>query len=641
MSSPDGHDPKDVSDSRPHAVGCMDPESAFLYLSGELDTAVSDATAAHLAACEPCRGLVEDVSGLIGSSRELLQLAVVHEDEPEPPPADVVMARGAVRAKARMERRTRRADSSAIRVLSFPQVHSRLPLRAAAGLLLCAGLAGVLWWTDSDLSAAELLREAKTVQAAVRTPPDTATRRVLQLEERQFPGGALLSQKRVEIWESAAEGKKARRLYDAGNALLAGEWTDRTAPPVLAVQGQGAPVNVKPPASHASEVWRWDPSVTDFEFLARGLPTLEAEGTASEYVITARGESTAGPALVRLVLSRPGLRPIEQRIVFTRHGTGEQVEYRLIESELRTMPLASVASAIFRPDPELLPRVAARPAAPASPAPVRPRPAPALSNAEADGLELDVTYRLHRLEGCIAGEPTISRGTTGIRVRAAVETEACLVEAQRVFGSLQDDRRVQLGLVQQSARAPAGTADLSPDVTGSAVHAELLSQVRVAAATDAQARQVAAELARWVARRSREASAEARAIESLMTTWSVQRLQTLDVDARAKWQGILRDHARSLARDAEALRIQIERTAVQQPAEPPATASIADVTDVPGVVALLARLAEQQRRIVAQLLAPAERVANRTELLEELVTTLEGLSRAAAQLLEPWSLTAG
>lgn len=42
---------------------------------------------------------------------------------------------------------------------------------AAASLLLVSAVAGVLRWTRSDLSAAELLREARVVEASAPAMP--------------------------------------------------------------------------------------------------------------------------------------------------------------------------------------------------------------------------------------------------------------------------------------------------------------------------------------------------------------------------------------------------------------------------------------------------------------------------------------
>ena len=203
------------------------------------------------------------------------------------------------------------------------------------------------------------------------------------------------------------------------------------------------------PAPDAADVWRWEPSVAHFELLARDLPTLAAEKTPHEYVITASGESSRGPSLVRLILTRPGLRPVEQRIVFKRgEAADDLVEYRLIEADARTVPLASMAAGVFEPNPELLPEVAAPSERPRR-ATVTPLVEPALADADADALELEVTYRLHRLENCVQGDPSIDRGARRVRVSVAIETDACRLETRRPFESLE---------VPRSGRSDAGSA---------------------------------------------------------------------------------------------------------------------------------------------------------------------------------------
>jgi hypothetical protein len=617
----------------------MDAESAFLYLAGEMKSRAADVTAVHLVECAQCRDLVEEVSGIIGSSRELLQLAHHGGLDTEPPSPDVLMARGTALLRARRPE----AGSPGVR-LSLPKPRARVAGTIAASLCLAAGIAGLLWWGRSDLSAAELLREAKAVQASAQPSPDGAIRRVFELEERRHSDGRLLTRQTVEVWESPATRRKARRLYTEGNVLLAGEWTRPSAPNLVAGRTLQPQVQSGPPAPDAADVWRWEPSVAHFELLARDLPTLAAEKTPHEYVITASGESSRGPALVRLILARPGLRPIEQRIVFKRGAQADDlVEYRIIEADSRTVPLASMAAGVFEPNPELLPAVDA-PSERPRPAAVAPLVEPALADAEADALELEVTYRLHRLENCVRGEPTVERGARRIRVSIAVETDACGLEARRHLEPLQGRGQIDLTLVQQRPRLgglPARTGP-APAVLGTAVHTVFASYLRAAIGPerpDSEIAEAANGLSQWIVDRSRHALEEARAIESLITTWDVPRLRSLDVDSRAKWQGILRDHARSLGSDAESLRVQMERTLLTPASEQPFDAVISDLADVPRATVELTRLAEAQHRIVTQLLAPSNAVPNAAELLRELVTTLSTLGRGADQFLEPWSLT--
>lgn len=632
--------PRPVTPPSTDRVPCMDAESAFLYLAGEMKSRAADVTAVHLVECAQCRDLVEEVSGIIGSSRELLQLAHHGGLDTEPPSLDVLMARGTALLRARRAE----AGSPGVR-LRLLKPTARMTGTLAASLCLAAGLAGLLWWTRSDISAAELLREANAAQASARPAPDSAVRRVLELEERRHSDGRLLTRQTVEIWESPATRRKARRLYTDGNVLLAGEWTRPLAPNLVAGRGLEPQVQSGPPAPDAADVWRWEPSVAHFELLARDLPTLEAEKTPHEYVITARGESSRGPALVRLILTRPGLRPVEQRIVFKRGDKADDfVEYRIIESDSRTVPLASMAAGVFEPNPELLPAVDAPSERPGRAAMPPAFVEPALADAEADALELEVTYRLHRLENCVRGEPTINRGARRIGVSVAVETDACRVEARRHFESLEGRRQIDLTLVQQRSRPegrPAGNGQ-APAVLGTALHTAFASHLRGAngpGRPDADIAEAATGLSQWIVDRSRHALEEARAIESLITTWDVPRLWSLDVDSRAKWQGILRDHARSLGSDAESLRVQMERTLPRPASETPFDAVISDLADVPRATVELTRLAEAQHRIVVQLLSPADAVPNAAELMRELVTTLATLARGADQFLEPWSLT--
>ena len=115
-------------------VPCMDAESAFLYLAGEMKTGTADVTAVHLVECAQCRDLVEEVSDIIGASRELLQLAHHGGLDTDPPSPDVLMARGTALLRARRPE----VGSPGVR-LSLLKRSTRLAGTIAATLCLAAG----------------------------------------------------------------------------------------------------------------------------------------------------------------------------------------------------------------------------------------------------------------------------------------------------------------------------------------------------------------------------------------------------------------------------------------------------------------------------------------------------------------------
>jgi anti-sigma factor ChrR (cupin superfamily) len=109
----------------------MDAESAFLYLAGEMKSRAADVTAVHLVECAQCRDLVEEVSGIIGSSRELLQLAHHGGLDTEPPSPDVLMARGTALLRARRPEAGRDRWTSLVGPVR--PICSRAPSRSEGG----------------------------------------------------------------------------------------------------------------------------------------------------------------------------------------------------------------------------------------------------------------------------------------------------------------------------------------------------------------------------------------------------------------------------------------------------------------------------------------------------------------------------
>ena len=84
--------------------------------------------------------------------------------------------------------------------------------------------AGFLIWrnrTEPAFTAASLLERATVVEQAVEQSGDRASHRLINLEERRSPEGAVVSRRRIEIWTNHATGDRAQRLYDENG------WTDR------------------------------------------------------------------------------------------------------------------------------------------------------------------------------------------------------------------------------------------------------------------------------------------------------------------------------------------------------------------------------------------------------------------------------
>ena len=105
--------------------------------------------------------------------------------------------------------------------------HSRRRLAPLVVLVSAALIAGLLFFKtrkSPELTAMVLLESANVAEQSAQQVPDKVRRRYIRLEERRSAEGAIVAQRKIEIWESRPSGQGSRRLYDDSNKLIAGAW---------------------------------------------------------------------------------------------------------------------------------------------------------------------------------------------------------------------------------------------------------------------------------------------------------------------------------------------------------------------------------------------------------------------------------
>ncbi|HEY2976261.1 MAG TPA: sigma-70 family RNA polymerase sigma factor [Pyrinomonadaceae bacterium] len=447
-------------------------------------------------------------------------------------------------------------------------------ITALVALLLVATTVILTRWQGptAPLTAADVLQRASKAETVAAVSPDTAIHRTLQIEERGFGqtvntaepnAGELIAQRRVEVWQSTARGVTARRLYDDRGRLLAGEWS--RSDNVTTVYHHAARPQLKPSGPIQAEVsldnvWQLEPSAKDFAALVGDTQHVGVAERANQYVLSfesATPTSTHKILCATLVLGRDDLHAVEQTL-WIQHGT-EVRAYRISETSLERRPNDAVAPAVFEPDPELLsstenrnPKLETTNLAPdpRSLAPVIATPA----------LEVEVLQLLNQANAFMGEQLSVTRTSEGkLLVSGLVDTTERKAELLRALSTVRGNPavRVQVETVAEASQRerPKSTGNITVEhietTEGtSAAYADLKQKF-----SDDEARRFADR----VMSRSRQARRHALALKQLAERFSLTDLQTLSATDRARWLGLLRDHARDFEREAATLRRDLQQ----------------------------------------------------------------------------------
>jgi hypothetical protein len=149
------------------------------------------------------------------------------------------------------------------------------------------------------------------------------------------------------------------------------------------------------------------------------------------------------------------------------------------------------------------------------------------------------------------------------------------------------------------------------------------------------------QLVLWARGQSSHLVDRARALRELNRRWTVEALQRLDLDGRAMWQQLVREHVTALANDASVLRLQLEpalkletRSVDEQIGPPPSS-----VTEARAAVEAMCTLVEVTDRDVQSWLRPAtDSGGDGTQRFDATDHALRSIERQAGLFGELWRL---
>lgn len=451
-------------------------------------------------------------------------------------------------------------------------------LTAAASLIVISAALLYLHLHKPVVSAAGLLNRSAAAEATTAADTRLVLHRTISLET-QRPGAGAPERRRIEVWQSAARGEKVRRVYDEQGTLLAGEWEDTGGAGILYRRGGAAQkrtgAGVPTSLLSADDIWRIDLSSGEFSALVGGGARVSAEESASGYVLHYAGRADAAtPRLIHatLILRKGDLRATSQTLVV--EGAEGKREYRFVETGFIRQEAGSVDPNVFRPERELLGDFGERgwhsketvppdgtlhqPSAGAS-------PVVAVASAE---LEIEVHYLLDQIKANLGEQVSVGRTTGGkLRVEALVETERRKEEILRALGPILNNPAVvaEVSTVEEAVKRRRGKA--TPG--GEEVQEVEVPTARIPADEDLRryfaarvlgGERVEEEIERFAVRamgRSRQALMHASALKRLAARFSPAEMRSLAPEARAKWQTMIREHARGYREQTAAMRREL------------------------------------------------------------------------------------
>jgi RNA polymerase sigma factor (sigma-70 family) len=444
---------------------------------------------------------------------------------------------------------------------------------AVISLILIAALLLVRLQVTT-VSAAELLQRSTVAEENIAANPEVVLHRTINLEERLVNAGRVITRRRIESWQSAAQGIKLRRIYDEHNNLVAGEWSKADGTSTVYRRGMKPQARTAPDVAakailETGELWRLDASARQFGILAGPAEAIAVEERSDAYVLTYQSQTAS--LRVVLILNKTDLHAIEQ--VLTLQRDGEVREFRFIEASFAQNSRGSIAPSLFQPESELLSTNEGlngleKPLTThdfSSNEATAARPAEAVASRE---LEIEVTYLLNRIKANLGEQVNMTRTTGGaLRVDALVETEGRKDEFLRGLGPLINNPAVQIEVRTVAEAVKRGQTGPKPgdvttreiEVANGRIPADLELRAYFAArllGNEAIDREID-RYARNVMGHSRQALLQATALKRLVDRFSPEEFRALSPEARAKWLSMIGEHALGYQREVSALRREL------------------------------------------------------------------------------------
>ena len=629
-------------------------ELLLLFVDGELATKEASQLESHLEACWPCRVRTQRIQATIADiiefdetvltsrllpphdwrnfDRQLNQLAAVSGDQSLL--ARLMAAMGRFSPVARLVSGNNRNHSVATTDKPFiTNLFVITPVRATVTVMLIGLIIALALFSKHEavVTATELLSNAAEAEATrVRATTQPVIHQRLQLRRKTSAHEETVN---WETWHDTANSRFIRicdgcrtssavpqitrgiraptpeALITELNTVLASNRMDHQRP-MSATSFQSWHATLQHPQDEVTRTKLRDG--TEALSLRTVVSRPISEGAISETVFVVRARDWQ-PAELRLtVADANGARVYELTASVSEVVSLPQVDPKLFatfELETRNPKLQTESSELETPNSKL---ETGAPAAAAS----------------AD-LEVEVLRLLHEARADLGEQITVSRGADGLlQVNGIVETSARKAEIMRALQPVTSHAavRIQIQTVAEAVAEQQRQAIRSKATPGPVTEqkVEINSEAAPAAPelrrhfqSDEQMRQFAARMVS----RSRNALRHVYALKRMLGQFSAEELRTLSPDARNKWLGLIRSHARAYRIEAEALRGELQPIFF-----PSASGSVGPGPDITDEASLV--------RAVEQLFSVA--LANDGVIRSAFATSSESFSASAINSARFW-----
>ena len=454
--------------------------------------------------------------------------------------------------------------------------HSRrrlVPLVAVVSAVLIAGLLFFKTRPSPELTATALLESANVAEQSAQQVPDKVRRRYIRLEERRSAEGAIVAQRKIEIFESRPSGQHSRRLYDDSNKLIAGAWQKSDGSRTVYHHGSkprpepalASPANL---LLNLENIWQLEPSAETFSELIAEPALARVEERSTTYVLIYDKVRAIGASLLlkaTLTLNKSDLHATEQTLVVQRGN--ESREYRFVVASDELVPKNSSA---FEIEPELIGGAGqlGRPGDWAfrdlTSSRVPPSPSTSTPPSASAELEVDVTYLLNQAKADRNEQVALTRSAGGsLRVEGIVDSQQRKDEFLRALAPVSNNPavRIEIRTVAEATQRSTASGSISVremEETADTVAAdpELRAYFKnnSGGSTDEAIRSYSSR----VVNRAYRALFHAIELRNLINRFANVDMRTVAPDARIKWLAMLQQHAAAFARENAILRQEIQ-----------------------------------------------------------------------------------
>ncbi len=430
---------------------------------------------------------------------------------------------------------------------------------------------------SSTLTASVLLEKASVAETNNQQATDIVNHRVVTLEERRSPEGAVVARYKIDIWTNRAKGDRAQRLYDESNRLIAAAWQKPDGSRTTYHHGtkpQSQPALTSPETLlfNLENVWQLEPSPETFAKLIAETGAAHVEERATTYIVSyLKGRAIGASKLVKatLTLNKSNLHAIEQTLVVQR-GDDELREYRFGEASFGSQ--GTVDPKVFEIESTLTGgagesgssgdwaiRDLTNSRVPPTPSTSAPPPASA-------ELEVDVAYLLNQEKADRNEQVTLTRSAGGsLRVEGVVDTAERKDQFLRALAPVANNPAVKIEIrtvAEANAQRRAATSSVSVqeiEETANTVAAEedlrlYFAKQKLSGSVDEAIHSYSSR----VVNRAYRALFHAIELKKLMNRFANVDMRAVTPDARSKWLAMLHQHAGGLERETAMVRQEMQ-----------------------------------------------------------------------------------